>query len=49
MTIPADVAAGNSLYKTVVSELTPILCDPLRFGISVVTPEITTVSEVVRL
>ena len=32
-----------------VSELTPILWDPLRFEISVVTPEITTVSEVVRV
>ena len=49
MTIPADVAAGNPLYKTVLSELTPILWDPLRFGISVVTPEITTVSEVVKV
>ena len=49
VTIPDVLFAGKSLYKTVLSELTPILWDPLRLGISVVTPDITTVSLVLSV
>ena len=38
--------AGNSLYKPVLSELTPILWELVNFGILVVRPEMTTVSVV---
>ena len=47
--IPAVAFAGKLLYKTVLSELTPILWDPVRLGILVVTPDITTVSLVLSV
>ena len=47
--IPAVAFAGTFLYKTVLSELTPILWDPVRLGILVVTPDITTVSFVLSV
>ena len=47
--IPAVAFAGKLLYKTVLSELTPILWDPVRLGILVVTPDITTVSLVFKV
>ena len=47
--IPAVAFAGTSLYKTVLSELTPILWDPVSLGILVVNPDITTVSLVFKV
>ena len=47
--IPAVLLAGKSLYNTVLSDETPILCDPDNLEISVVTPEITTTSFVFKL
>ena len=47
--IPAVAFAGTSLYKTVLSELTPILWDPVSLGMLVVSPDITTVSFVFKV
>ena len=49
VTIPAVFIPDSALYNTVLSELTPILWDPVNLGILVVNPDITTTSLVFKL
>ena len=44
VTTPAVAFAPNSLYNTILSEDTPILCESVRFGILVDNPETAIVS-----
>ena len=49
VTIPAVLVSPNPLYNTVLSELTPILWEPVNLGILVVNPDITTTSLVFKV
>ena len=40
VTTPAVAFAPNSLYNTILSEDTPILCESVRFGILVDNPKL---------